>query len=108
MRSLILICLSLVVVTGCGSTAVAPAPVAAAPHGMNLDLPPAHVAPRSTVVAERAPETQLPNGVTPTHYAIELTIDPDKADFKGDVTIDVDLATPTNLIWIHEKDSFSF
>jgi aminopeptidase N len=43
----------------------------------------------------------LPREVTPTHYRLRLTIDPRKADFSGETTIEVAVHHATRLIWLH-------
>ncbi|MFI4880805.1 MAG: M1 family peptidase, partial [Steroidobacterales bacterium] len=56
----------------------------------------------STLVhAQGAPVGPLPREVTPTHYRLRLTIDPRKADFSGETTIEVAVHHATRLIWLH-------
>jgi aminopeptidase N len=50
---------------------------------------------------EEFPHGQLPDGIVPTHYSLELIIDPRQAGFSGTVAIDVTAAAPTRLIWLH-------
>ncbi|MGE3475105.1 MAG: M1 family metallopeptidase [Rhodospirillaceae bacterium] len=50
------------------------------------------------------PAGQLPASVTPTHYTIDLVTRPDRDAFSGKVDIDVTLAAPTKLIWLHGQD----
>ncbi len=50
------------------------------------------------------PKGQLPTGVTPTHYAIDLTIVPTQPGFTGKVAIDVRIDQPTTVIWLHGRD----
>lgn len=47
------------------------------------------------------PAGQLPSGVTPTHYRLNLVTDPSAAGFTGDVEIDVTLDAPHARIWLH-------
>lgn len=47
------------------------------------------------------PHAQLGDNVTPTNYAIDLTIDPRDDTFSGTVTIDVDIKQSTSKIWMH-------
>jgi len=54
--------------------------------------------------AESYPYGQLPEGVAPTHYAIDLTVVPDQETFAGKVAIDVKLEKATDLIWLHGRD----
>ena len=50
------------------------------------------------------PKGQLPAGVAPTHYALELTILPDQPDFSGKAVIDVKLDQPTSVLWLHGRE----
>jgi aminopeptidase N len=47
------------------------------------------------------PRGQLPEGIAPTHYTLELTIDPRKDGFTGRASIDVAIEAPTRVIWLH-------
>ncbi|PHS37493.1 MAG: hypothetical protein COA91_09875 [Robiginitomaculum sp.] len=47
------------------------------------------------------PHAQLGDNVRPTHYALDMTIDPRKDTFSGTVTIDVNIENPTQKIWLH-------
>ncbi len=46
------------------------------------------------------PKLRLPDGVRPTHNAVELTIDPDSEDFSGVITSELDVARATDVIWL--------
>jgi aminopeptidase N len=50
---------------------------------------------------DTVPQAQLGDNVTPTNYAIDLTIDPRNDSFSGVVTIDVDVKRATSKIWLH-------
>ena len=50
------------------------------------------------------PSGRLPTSARPTMYWLELTIDPDQANFSGTVTMNVELDVPTQHLWIHGKD----
>ena len=50
------------------------------------------------------PKGQLPTGVAPTHYALELTILPDRMDFSGKAVIDVKLDQPASVLWLHGRE----
>ena len=52
---------------------------------------------------QEAPETRLPEGIAPTHYRLQLTIDPRQEDFSGSVEIDIELEGVSSLIWLHGK-----
>ena len=54
--------------------------------------------------AEVPPPGRLARTVIPTHYGIELAIDPSREEFSGSVVIDVKLAEPRTSIWLHGKD----
>ncbi len=55
-------------------------------------------------VEETVPVGQLDESVVPTHYNIELRIDPSQDSFTGRVTIDVVLNEPRQTIWLHGKN----
>ncbi|MCA8901139.1 MAG: M1 family metallopeptidase [Hyphomonas sp.] len=48
-----------------------------------------------------APAGQLPTGVAPTAYRIDVVTDPNKEDFTGHVEIDLALDAPHARIWLH-------
>ena len=50
---------------------------------------------------DEAPTGPLPNGVTPTHYALSLRVNPSEDRFGGSVDIRVTLDQPTTRIWMH-------
>jgi cytosol alanyl aminopeptidase len=87
----------------CGACAIVgcrqpPAPAAAPPVGS-----PAAGA-RSAEAPAAADDGRLPKTATPLHYALALSIDPDKPRFSGVATIDVDLALPTAQIVVNARD----
>jgi alanyl aminopeptidase len=47
------------------------------------------------------PAGQLPAGIVPTHYTLDLTIDPRETRFSGRVAIAVEISAPTDRIWLH-------
>ncbi len=53
---------------------------------------------------EAIPALQLPPDLRPTHYALELTIDPDQAKFSGTADIDVALTQARRVLWLHGLD----
>ncbi len=53
---------------------------------------------------QTAPDFRLPHTARPTHYGLELTIQPDQPTFQGSAVIDVQLATRTNIVWLNAKD----
>ncbi|MGE3636700.1 MAG: M1 family metallopeptidase, partial [Sandaracinaceae bacterium] len=50
------------------------------------------------------PMGRLPAGVTPTSYSIWLEVIPSRERFRGRVEIDVELAEPTERIFLHGQD----
>ena len=56
------------------------------------------------VSQETPPAGQLPEGVTPTAYRLDLKTDPREMGFSGTVEIDVDLNAPHSRIWLHSVD----
>ena len=55
----------------------------------------------SVVKLETPPVGQLPEGVTPIAYTIDLVLDPEEDGFEGTVYIDVELDRPHARIWLH-------
>ncbi len=53
------------------------------------------------VLQEVPPAGQLPDGVTPTAYRLDLYTDPNEDAFSGTVEIDVTLDEPHARIWLH-------
>ena len=61
------------------------------------------VGPPATAAAEGAQPLggRLPRDVRPLRYALDLAVDPRQSHFEGSATIDVDLAEPRSVIWLH-------
>ena len=57
--------------------------------------------PAQLASAEAAPKGKLPEDVTPTHYQINLNINPRLDRFSGEVIIDLELQRPRDVIWMH-------
>lgn len=55
-------------------------------------------------VPREVPVGQLPEGVTPKAYRIDLTIVPERDRFSGTVEIDIELAASTDRFFLHGKD----
>lgn len=53
--------------------------------------------------AEEAPTGQLPAGAAPTHYRLQLAIDPGTENFSGRAEIDVRVEESTRTLWMHGK-----
>ena len=56
------------------------------------------------VGADGVPRGPLPAGVVPVNYVLELDLDPRAEAFTGRVMIELDLAAPTQLLWLHGRD----
>jgi cytosol alanyl aminopeptidase len=86
--------------------------LAACPPAGSNPAPPASPAPPAAPalgVAPPAPDTAPPSlrlatGVRPTHYALDLTVIPTDDSFHGEVAIDLALAAPTRVLWLHGAD----
>lgn len=63
--------------------------------------PPGTAANGKLVEDSNAPLGQLPGTVTPAHYRLDLTIEPEKKRYSGTVEIDVDLKAPHTTIYFH-------
>jgi alanyl aminopeptidase len=50
------------------------------------------------------PTGRLPADTRPTHYALSLRIVPEEERFSGEVSIDVTLASPRRVVWMHAQD----
>ena len=72
----------LFMITACGPT----------PQTRELDLPELY---------EAAPRGPLPEGVRPTYYKLDLTLDPAQTRFNGRVTMDVEFDRPATGFWLH-------
>lgn len=53
---------------------------------------------------EDPPLGRLPEDVVPTHYALALSIVPERDRFAGIADIDIRLTQPRNVIWLHGRD----
>jgi alanyl aminopeptidase len=56
------------------------------------------------IAGEQAPKLRLPNDAKPTEYAVQLTIDPQKNDFSGIVTIDLEIAKQISTLWLNATE----
>ncbi len=54
-----------------------------------------------SALAQTAPTGKLPEGVTPTHYRLDLDVVPERERFSGEARIDVTLVSATPVIWMH-------
>ena len=51
--------------------------------------------------AQQPPSFRLPSDTVPTRYQLNLTLDPEKTDYSGDVEIDLDVREATSVIWLN-------
>lgn len=47
------------------------------------------------------PLLQLPDGVSPTHYDVDLVIDPRQESYSGKISIDLDVTIPLDFFFLH-------
>jgi alanyl aminopeptidase len=60
---------------------------------------------QTTDAAESAtPSFRLPQVAHPTHYTLDLTLDPGQTAFHGIATIAIELTQPTKTLWLNQKD----
>jgi len=84
---------ALALLAACSSAAPKPA-AAPAPTPAPVAVAPAPKA------APTPPDLRLPTTVRPTHNTVELTLDPASEDFTGSITTALDIAQPTDVIWL--------
>jgi alanyl aminopeptidase len=56
------------------------------------------------MAAEEAPKLRLPNDAKPTEYAVQLTIDPQKNNFSGIITINLEIAKQISTLWLNSTE----
>ena len=59
--------------------------------------------PAPAPAAEAVPLGKLPADVRPTHYALTLSLDPEKESFSGTAEIDLALPAPRSVLWLHGR-----
>lgn len=79
------------------SSTVAPAAVVLAPSGAPAPVP----EPLAPPPDAPAPMLRLPAHTKPLRYTLELTVDPAEPRFFGQGTIEVELAEPRRVLWLH-------
>jgi alanyl aminopeptidase len=85
-------------VLSCGGAQEATPRAAATP-------PPVSVAPAPEPIPTPAPPTlRLPNLARPTRYAADLTLVPTEDSFRGAIEIAVEVAAPTQVLWLNGRD----
>ncbi len=50
------------------------------------------------------PALQLPDGVRPLRYALDLEVVPDAPGFRGAAAIEIELAEPRTFVWMHARE----
>lgn len=65
--------------------------------------PPAATAAAPRPLDDSSPRGRLDDRARPVRYALELTIDPAAPGFSGRITIDVALARPAKVVWLHAR-----
>ena len=70
-----------------------------------VDEPAAPIVSQTDAANTVIPAGQLPEGVTPTAYTIDLRADPTADTFSGIAQIDVMLDEPTDTIFLHSLDA---
>ena len=63
----------------------------------------------TTLAAAAIPDDSTPHGLlptwaVPTHYQLDLRIDPRESDYSGVATIRIELKQPADHVWLHGKD----
>ena len=56
------------------------------------------------ISAEAPPTVRLPEGVKPTHYAADLTVDPNADKLTGVLDIDLEVAKETPVLWLNATE----
>ncbi len=51
--------------------------------------------------SDQPPKLRLPDSVAPTGYRVALKLDPDQTTFSGQITIQVDIKSPQNVLWLN-------
>ncbi|KRA56107.1 aminopeptidase [Caulobacter sp. Root655] len=86
------------------SSAAAAALVLAAGSALAATTAPLKPASAKPSITAATVTTQLPRGVTPTHYDLAFTPDAENLTFTASVKIAVDVTTPTKTITLHAAD----
>lgn len=55
------------------------------------------------LAAPQPPTLRLPTDAVPSRYKLELTLDPAKTDFSGEVTIDLKISKATGIVWLNQS-----
>ncbi len=87
---------------GRGATPAAPA--ARPDTGPNPPRAPSAAGSIGAGIDPAPPKFRLPEGVRPIRYQLDLTLIPEQPRFRGEVTIAVELARPTQVIWLNARE----
>src|SRR5688572_29784941 len=90
-----LLSLALVLGLGCGGPRANSGPT---PPGTLVSNAPVRMHGKPT-----PPKLRLPQGVKPLEYVVDLTLRPDEPRFEGRVTMTVELAEMTDVVWMHAR-----
>ena len=55
------------------------------------------------LAAPQPPTLRLPTDAVPSRYKLELTLDPAKTEFSGEVTIDLKISKATGIVWLNQS-----
>jgi aminopeptidase N len=87
----------LLVAVGCGTPSAASPPT---PKPVASSASDAGVA----ATAPTPPKLRLPAGIKPVRYDVALTLDPASTTFDGEIAIDLEIASPTDTLWLHAEE----
>ncbi|MCE9669796.1 M1 family metallopeptidase [Myxococcus stipitatus] len=71
------------------------------PGHVSVSAPPPAPASRTDAASLATPGLRLPDGIRPTGYAAELSVDPRSPGFEGVIDIDLEVRAPTSVLWLH-------
>ena len=55
------------------------------------------------LAAPQLPTLRLPTDAVPSRYKLELTLDPAKTEFSGEVTIELKISKATGIVWLNQS-----
>ncbi|WP_299597459.1 M1 family metallopeptidase [uncultured Microbulbifer sp.] len=94
----------LILLTACGSdnkTTTDPSGEKSAAQTTSSEQAATENAETESSVEEQPPAGKLPDGVRPSAYRLDLTLDPREDTFHGQVEIDIEIDKATDHIWMH-------
>jgi cytosol alanyl aminopeptidase len=98
-RTLVHLLIAALVATACGSSAQ---PTRIVPKPKTNETPVTPAAP--TAAAPTPPKLRLPELAHPTHYDVDLALDPSKEEFSGVVGIDLQIDKSTDVLWLNGEE----